>query len=340
MVAKLVGRSGKGVTVRDVRNMMAGCLAVASWWLAAPALAQSYANQGFRLERLALAPTAEDGVAVTLPKTLGHLRAAGALTLSYVRHPFQLPGPPERSLVAQRLSADLTFALGLFDVAEAYGRLPFLLVGAGEDIRLERTRFSAPGGFALGDAALGGTADIYQFRDLRLGARAELLLPTGSQDDLMGDYAIAPRGHALTSYDYERFTFALEGGAVYRPKRDYARVRIGSEYEWVAATRFALLPALDLWVEAFGTRSARRPAEASALDTLDLLFSGRHRAPVGLFCLHTSASLGTGFSDAAGDPDLRVLFTVALTTNKEPENDTPKAHDALRFPSAGAPQKD
>ena len=326
-----------------MRWITAGWLVPALLWLSASfttsASAQSYAREGFRLERLALAPTPEDGIALTLPDTLGHLRWSSTLALSYVLNPFQFRGPPEQSLVAQRLSADLAFAIGVYEDFEAYARVPFVLVSAGDNVLVERTTLAAPGGIALGDAAFGATANVFQFRDLSLGARAELLLPTGSQSELTGDYAIAPRAHALAAYRWWKLTFGLEGGAVYRPERDYALVRIGSEYEWVMGSKLALRETFDLGLEAFGTRSARRPRDSAALDTLDLLFAGRHRAPVGVLCLHTSAAIGTGFSDAAGDPDLRVVFNIALTSEKGAEPSRPKAHDVFSPASAAARQK-
>ncbi len=295
----------------------------------ASTFARPDARAGFRLERMALAPTPEDGFALTLPDTLAPMRWASALSLGYALNPFELRGPPAQAVVTQRLGAELAFALGLVEGLEAYARVPFVLVSAGENTRIEQASFGAPGGFAIGDIALGGTAHAFQFRSLHLGARAEMLLPTGSPAELTGDYAIAPRGHLLASYELSRLTFGLEGGAVYRPHRDFAQVRIGSEYEGVAGSRLKLRQNFELWFEAFGTRSARRPNDASALDTLDLLLGGRHRAPVGAFCLHTSGALGAGFSDAAGDPDLRVLFSVALTSEKHAETLRASAHDAF-----------
>ena len=311
-----------------MRWFRASCVAPALLCFSSAASAQVAEQEGFRLERMALAPTPEDGFALTLPDTLGHLRWVGTVSLGYALQPFQFRGPPAATLVSQRLSADLLFALGLYEHFEAYARVPFVLVSAGDDTSYERTTLAAPGGFAAGDAALGGTARVFRVRDLTIGARAELVLPTGSQSELTSDYAIAPRGHALASYGIWRLTFGLEGGAVYRPIRAYGPVRISSEYEWVAGARFRALDSLDFWLEGFGTRSARRPKEAAALDTVDVLLSGRYRAPVGPFCLHTSAGVGTGFSDAAGDADLRVMFNIALSSEKDAETSASKAHDA------------
>lgn len=300
------------------RRLLSGGLALTFLWASAETQAQAAPKEGFRLERLAKAPTPSDGFALTLPQTLGMWRWSGAVSMGYGLDPFVLKGPPERSLVSHRLAADVVAAVGVLDLLDVYARVPFVLVSAGDGATFADTTLSSPGGFSIGDMALGARARFLRFEGLSLGARAEGLLPTGNQDELNGDYAIAPRGRLLVSYDVWKVTLGAEGGAVYRPDRDFGPVRIGSEAEWVLGARFKALEVLDVWAESFGTRALRRPDGAAALDTVDVLIGARHRAPVGSLLLFSSGAIGAGFSDAAGDPSLRVLFNVAITSGEKP----------------------
>jgi len=312
------------------RAIMASLVGLLVLGMTEGAAAQLASNEGFRLERFSPAPTPDDGFALTLPQTLGHLRWSSMLSFGYARKAFTLRGPPERELVAQRVGGDLSVAVGLFSALEAYARLPFLLLSAGRNARFDQTELTAPAGLGVGDAAFGGTLHALELFGISVGARAELLLPTGSQRDLMGDYAVEPRGHMLVSYEVGRLTLGAEGGAIYRPHRDYGPVRIGPEAEWTLGARVHALEAFDVYAEAFGTASLRRPAGAAALDTLDVLLGARHRAPVGPLVLRTGGAAGVGISDAAGDPSLRVLFSLALTSAEGAQNDPrPRAGSAL-----------
>jgi len=307
------------------RAIVTSLLGLLTWGMSASASAQLAPSEGFRLDRLSPAPTPDDGFALTLPQTLGHLHWSSMVSFGYARKAFVLRGPPDEELVAHRLGGDLSVAIGLFNAFEAYARLPFMLASVGRDARFDQTALTAPRGGALGDAALGGTLYALQLFGIGVGVRGELLLPTGNQPDLMGDYAVEPRGHLLAAYELGRLTVGAEGGAVYRPHRDYGPVRIGPEAEWTLGARVHALEAFDVYAETFGTSSLRRPAGAAALDTLDLLVGARHRAPVGPFVLRTGGAAGVGISDAAGDPSLRILFNVALTSAEGAQND-PRAH--------------
>jgi len=306
------------------RRLASSWLSLTLLWIGSNATAQAAPPEGFRLERVALAPTPQDGFALALPQTLGRMRWSGALSLGYGLKPFALQGPPEASVVSQRLGVDLLFAFGVLDMLDLYARVPFVLVSAGDGASVGDATLSAPSGFSMGDIAAGGRARFLHLEGVSLGARVEAILPSGDQDALNGDRALAPRGRLLVAYEFRKITIGAEGGAVYRPDRDFGPVRIGSEAEWVLGARVKVLEALDVWIESFGTRALRRPDGASALDTLDVLAGARHRAPVGDLTLFSSGAIGTGFSDAAGEPDLRVLFNVGIASGEMPKKPEPK----------------
>lgn len=297
--------------------------------LGASAAAQPAPRQGFRLERWVSSPTSRDGFAVVLPDTLEHLTWSAQIATVYAYAPLVLRDPYEHLVVAHRLSGELTYALGLWDKVEVYGRVPMTWASLGEDVTYEQTRFSAPGGFALGDLAVGATAHLWSLHGFDVGARGELILPTGNRTQLVGDSALAPRLSALASYTYEQITVALNGGYVYRPHRDYALSRIGQELEWGAALRFDTRADYEVSLEAFGSTGLRDRAGSGAADTLDVLVGARKTADTGVVRMRVSGALGGGFSAAAGDPRVRALLMVALEPRptQAPSAVVPEAED-------------
>lgn len=279
-----------------------------------PALAQAqYApREGFRLERWSSPATGRDGFAVMRPEVLPHLVWSAQILTSYSLRPLVLRDPRHHNLVAHRLNVDLVAALGLWDRLQLYGRLPFTALSIGEDVLHQQTHFQAPSGSSMGDAALGLSASMFSAHGFTLGARAELLLPSGRQTQLNGDTALAPRGHGLAEYQRGLVSFALSYGAVYRPHRDYAGTRIGSELEWGMLLRLMLRRDTEVLLEAFGTRGLRARALASAADSLDFMLGARRTADTGAVRLRVGTALGTGVSRAVGEPDLRAMLQIAV----------------------------
>lgn len=294
----------------------------------APAAAQYAPRQGFRLERWASPPTARDGFAVTRPGVLPHGVWSAQIISSYAYRPLVLRNPREHAVVAHRLSAELTGAVGLFDRLQVYGRLPFTVLSVGEDVLYRQTYFAAPTGAALSDMAFGATGSLFSAHGLSFGARAELMLPTGNRSQLAGDSAIAPRAHALAEYAHRDFSVAVTGGGAYRPTRSYALSRIGSELEWGLLLRFLPLAHTEVLLEAFGTRALHGRSLPSASDTLDLLLGARRSADTGVVRLRAGASIGAGVSRSAGEPTLRAMLQVGVEPRPKRPAATRKVTDS------------
>jgi len=291
------------------------------------AVAQYAPAQGFRLERWVSTPTSRDGFAVTRPGVLAHGVWSLKLVGNYTMNPLMLRDPRAHAVVAHRLGAELTAALGLWDALQLYARLPFTVFSLGQDAVIQQTSFQAPGGMALSDVALGATMQLFSRRGVQLGARAELVTPSGNRGQLAGDSALAPRALGLLEYTRGPLSFVLNGGVVYRPHRAYALTRIGNELEWGGLVRFDADHGVEFLMEAFGSLGLRDRAGPAASDSFDVLLGGRYSADTGKVRMRSGLALGTGLSDALGDPDLRVLFSLAL----EPRPDLPT-------PASRAPQ--
>ena len=190
-------------------------------------------------------PTSRDGFAVTRPSVLEHGVWSVQFIGSYAHNPLVLRNPRERTVVAHRMSAEVTAAVGLWGSLELYARLPVTVFSLGEDVVYQQTSFQAPGGLALSDVAFGATALLVNVKSFQVGGRAELILPSGNRGQLAGDSALAPRVLGLAEYAHGPVAFAVNGGFVYRPPRDYALARIGQELEWGALARFDAQRGLD-----------------------------------------------------------------------------------------------
>lgn len=286
--------------------------ALACWLCGGAASAQYAPAQGFRLDRWVSPPTSRDGFAVTRPSVLEHGVWSMQFVGSYALKPLVLRNPEERSVVAHRMSAEITAAVGLWESLELYLRVPVTVFSLGEDVLYQQTSFQAPGGMALSDVAFGGTALLANVKGLQVGGRAELILPSGNRGQLAGDSALAPRVLGLAEYTHGPVSFAINGGFVYRPPRDYALARIGQELEWAALARFDAQRGLEFLLEAFGSRGLRARSGPSASDTFDVLLGARYAANTGIVRVRSGIAVGTGLSAALGEPDFRTLFSLGL----------------------------
>ena len=291
---------------------MGRLLMLACWLCCGTAVAQYAPAQGFRLDRWVSPPTSRDGFAITRPSVLEHGVWSLQLVGNYALRPLVLRNPQEHPVVAHRMGASVTAAVGLWEFLELYARVPVTVFSLGQDVVYQQTSFQAPGGFALSDVAFGASALALSTGGFQLGGRAELMLPTGNRTQLAGDEALAPRVLGLAEYTRGPVVFALNGGYLYRPPRDYALARIGQELVWGALARFDGEHGLEFLIEAFGSRGLRARSGPSASDTFEVLLGARYAADTGVVRMRSGLALGTGLSAALGEPDFRMLFSLAL----------------------------
>lgn len=124
--------------------------------------------QAVHLSQYRAAETAEDGLAISRPDDLGHLRWSAQLHLDYGYNPLVYETAlgdtsTELSLVEHQLVAQAGFAFGLFDRLVLFAGLPVNLVMEGDDV----PGIAAPDGAGLGDLSLGARGRL-------LGERGDL----------------------------------------------------------------------------------------------------------------------------------------------------------------------
>jgi OOP family OmpA-OmpF porin len=291
------------------------CLALSVWLasLGARAHAQAVAEQGFRLDRYAAPPTTQDGFALPLPSTLGHLRYAAHTVTHYALAPLSLPATSETTLVKHRVTFDVAVALGLFDVIELHARLPMVLASRGEDALYELTRFEPPVGPALSDLTIGLSASAPEFSGITLGARVEAVLPTGSASALTSDRSVEPRGELMAAWHYSRITLAGTLGGIARRSSDFAHAHVGPEFSWGALLGVRLDHAVEASLEALGTRALESRDERAAADGLELFVGSRKRLTYEQAELALGVAIAAGLSELVGEPTFRTLFSVGVT---------------------------
>jgi outer membrane protein OmpA-like peptidoglycan-associated protein len=275
-----------------------------------PARAQ---KSGFALDRFTPAPSSDDGLALILPRTLDHLRPSFGLTLDYAHKPLVVArgdSDPDSALVAHRLRAHVTGALGIGDRYELFVRVPVLLVQRGDEQDFGIARGVGTSA-AFGTLSLGGSARLYVDREspFQLGASAWLDMPTGRASNLTGDDGVGFGALLSAAYDTRPIDLALNLGFRYRPEADFGSSRIGSALLLGAGAYVPAGEHVTFLGELNGAVELREVGRGASQSTpLELLLGARVPAPGRV--LFTGA-LGLGLTDAIGMPDVRALLQVS-----------------------------
>ncbi|MET0287151.1 MAG: OmpA family protein [Polyangiales bacterium] len=282
-----------------------------TWLTGLPALAQ---QGGFALDRFTPAPSSEDGLALFLPRTLGHLRPSFGLTLDYAHKPLVIArggNDPDSALVKHRMQGHVTAALGLGERFELFVRVPVLLVqrGDSQDFGIARSVGSSA---AFGTLSLGGSARLLDQGPFQLGASAWLDTPTGRDSSLTGDDGVGVGGLLSASFDSRVIDVAVNLGGRYRPQAEFGSSRIGSGLLWGVGAYVPAGERLTFLGELNGAVEVREVGNGASQSTpLELLLGARVPTP---FKVLFSGALGLGLTHAIGMPDVRALLQVAYPT--------------------------
>ena len=282
---------------------------------------RALAQRGFALDRFQPAPTSEDGLALTLPRTLGHLRSSFGLTLDYAHQPLVIARPkdaPDSALVEHRLLGHLSAGLGLGSRAEVFVRAPIMLASHGDTPGTGFVGQRAPKSGALGMLQLGGTARVLGADDgpLTLGASGWLELPTGSKSRLTGDHGVGLGGLVTAAAHFGLLSFAGNLGGRYRTRANYGTSRIGSELLIGAGAYARATEQLTFLSELNGALTLRELGHAGSQSApFELLFGARYSTP---FQVLVTGAAGLGLTHAVGTPDARALLQVAYPNPRLP----------------------
>jgi len=299
LIRRRRGRSGKATIV--------ALLAVG---VLMPGTASADAD-GFQLSRFAPPPSLDDGLALSLPATLGNMQYSAALTLDFSDRPFVLKSASNttatRDVVGSALLSHIDIALGLGDRFQVRLDLPITLTQSTESGTVGMDPYGA-GSTALGDGRIGGAVRLIGNRDSggSLGLGLDVVLPIGSQDDFAGDGGIGAEAHVMAAYALTSVTLAVDGGIALRPSNNFADTRVGSELQARVGAHFPVTKEVRLLTELATGVLLRDQMNANPPPPLEAL--GGLRFHVGSWVL--GAGAGLGLSDALGTPAWRALVTV------------------------------
>ena len=285
-----------------------------------PATVFAQAQDGFSLDRFRPAPTSEDGLALVLPRTLGHLRPGASLTLDYAHQPLVLGAQgqdAEGAIVKHRLVGHLMGALGLGERFELFLHAPITFVQSGDDPALAGVSFPDPSKAAFGDLTVGGSARIAggDMDPLQVGLTVALGLPSGGDAGLSGDDGVRAEGLLSLAYHLQSWSLAANLGGRYRPSADYGTAELGSELLMGAGTYYRATDKLIAMLELEGNTSLRSESFKSEGTALEALLGARWTTPVQLVA---TGAIGVGLTQAIGVPDVRVLAQLAWPPPRPP----------------------
>jgi outer membrane protein OmpA-like peptidoglycan-associated protein len=300
--------------------------------LAGASIAAAQEAQGFALDRFRPAPTTEDGLALSLPRTLGHLRPGAALTLDYAHQPLVLSvtdEDPEGAIVKHRLVGHVVGALGLGERFELFLHVPLTLVQSGDNPSLGGIGFPEPDDVSFGDISVGGSVRLVgdDLGAFQLGLQGAVTLPSGNDDGLSGDDGVPAEGRLSAAYHLEHWSFAANLGGRYRPAADYGSARIGSELlfglgAYVRATEN--VTAMAEWYGATGFRDEQ--AFTSEGTPSELMLGARWTTPLKLVL---TGGVGVGLTQAVGVPDVRALLGLGWPPPRPPLSPPDRDHDGI-----------
>lgn len=299
--------------------------------------------ESFQLDRFAPGPALNDGLALSLPSTLGHLRPSIQLLGDYARKPLVTSGygtdAGDVNIVLNRMNAHLVLALGLGERGEVFAHLPVVVFQQGDEPRPGGRRFNEASTAGLSDLTLGGSYHLLgeSDRGASLGINAALSLPTGSGDAFASDGGVGARGALSVAQIWKSATLAFETGLAYRPENDYGQVRvdgvarvrtIGSEWLYRAGLHVPVGTRTRLMLELNGASSilARQFFKEDSRP-LEALLGARAHVGGGFYA---SAAAGLGLLSAPGIAVPRAILGLGYMPTREPER--------AAAPEAAAPE--
>ena len=157
------------------------------------------------------------------------------------------------SMIAMQLSA----AYGIDDETQIGASLPVVFALQGEGFMPE-TGMGVPNDLSvtgLGDLVLEGKRRLYRQRTLRLGAIAQVTLPTSFGSDesqFIGDNLPTGRAKLAVQYDVGRVSLGTNVGVILRKPRKIYDSTIGQQATWGVGATVRITPQLSVIGESFG----------------------------------------------------------------------------------------
>lgn len=225
--------------------------------------------------------------------------ASGAAWVGYATAPFVY-----RPLDGDKVTILGNVATTNITAAYSFGRFR---IGADVPVHLYATGYGFDRPTHLGDARLSAKGDIYGFDlgpgHLRLGAVADLVLPTGDANAWLGSGRTWLRTQAIGQYALDRLHLTANLGFRTGTGDSFGDLKVAPGVIWSAAGSYAITPDFSAAVELDGDVWFANGGEPGALP-VEWLASGRYHANHQWTVI---GGVGTGLTRGVGAPGFRVI---------------------------------
>jgi OmpA-OmpF porin, OOP family len=234
------------------------------------------ANRSFDLQLFHPAVGPKGFVSLDSADVPGHLQYNVGLLTNYQYGAFALDSTvngktTSLDVVRHQAMAELTGAVGLFNLFEVGVAVPMTLYLAGDDFN---DAGAATGGVitakGIGDVRVEGKAALLAFgpdQAFVLGLSAGATLPTGIKDAFIGEKSVTGRGRALLEYQpSDRFRAVVMLGALLRESSHAFRAVMGKQVLYGAAVDYRVLKDMSVLAEVNGRVGSWTYVDANPLE--------------------------------------------------------------------------
>jgi hypothetical protein len=161
------------------------------------------------------------------------------------------------TVVDSMVTMQLTGAYGIDEATQVGASLPIVFALQGDGFMAE-SGMGAPNGLSvtgIGDLVLEGKRRLFRDRQLRIGALAQLTLPSSFGSDgsqFIGDNLPTGRAKIALQYDAGRMSFGVNTGVILRKPRTIYDSTIGQQLTWGVGAAVRITPKLSVVGESFG----------------------------------------------------------------------------------------
>ncbi|MDQ3334919.1 MAG: thrombospondin type 3 repeat-containing protein [Myxococcota bacterium] len=222
-------------------------------------------------------------------------------------------GDTRTVVVDSMTTMQLTGAYGLDESTQLGVSLPIVFALQGDGFQAMNA-MPTPGGISvtgIGDLVLEGKKRLYRDRQLRVGALAQITLPSsfGSDDSqFIGDDLPTGRAKIALQYEMNRLSFGMNGGVILRKPRKIYDSTIGQQLTWGVGAAVRITPKLSVIGESFG----RAGLPSFSLDASPLEAVGGLR----FYATNAFAVVvggGAGLVRGIGSPEARFFASVGYS---------------------------
>jgi outer membrane protein OmpA-like peptidoglycan-associated protein len=349
------------MTTRIRGLLWIGVVAISLLGLSSPVFAQNGppTDRNFSPQLFHPSVGPDEFITISPAIPLPHLNYSAGLWVNYGLNSFAILNIDNNNkitgirtnLLQNAMSADLVFAIGLFNRFQLGVGIPMVLYQSGQDFNYTDASsgsgtVKAPSGFALGDPWLDIKARLYgKDRGVNLSLAPFITFP-GSQatpNNFSGDTSVGVGGNVLAGWESDRWRAGLSVGFLYRvAESNLFSTTIGSEVLYGAAIAFDAIAQrkLSLIGEIHGRTDISDHCRDSVTNKVvdGICVSNVDANPLEvdiaakvrfIRSLYGTAGVGTGIIKGVGSPQVRAFLGLTFSPDRrDRDNDgVPDADD-------------